>query len=293
VKRITEVSPYCGLAWIAQPEPSEVAQNVSFIVFQEIITSEAFLTCDDPSVYLLSALRVTRAQIAEIEKLTREQREEGLWFRVREGRLTGSRVGKIMWHINTKRFPVSLFKTLFDMYNAGGSRSIQHGTSNELCAIKEYEKMFNCTVDKCGFVLHENGIIGSSPDGLVGQDIVCEFKCPLTMARIGNIHQSIVQSKSCYLKEDQNGNLSFNFEAPLAEHRKLAMEYYHQCQCHMYVTGRRICHFGIWLPNDFRKIDVPWDPEWPKIAEILIDFYKKKYVPNYFNANGVRSESNK
>jgi len=115
-------------------------------------------------------------------------------------------VGKILWQISTKRFPISLYKTLFDLYNAGGSVSIQHGLSNEVEAIKAYEKQYNCTVSKSGFVLHENGIIGSSPDGLVGDDIVCEFKCPLTMAKIGNIHQAIEQSKSCYLMEDENGN---------------------------------------------------------------------------------------
>jgi len=59
VKRMSEVSLYCGLAWIAEPEPSQYVQTMSFLAFQEIISSEGFLSCNDPAAYLMSALCVT------------------------------------------------------------------------------------------------------------------------------------------------------------------------------------------------------------------------------------------
>jgi hypothetical protein len=45
-------------------------------------------------------------------------------------------------------------------------------------AIPWYELEFNCTITRVGLVTDEEGLIGCSPDGLLGDDCGLEIKCP-------------------------------------------------------------------------------------------------------------------
>ena len=59
------------------------------------------------------------------------------------------------------------------------ARSLDWGKANEPLAREDY--IFDCTdgdVVEVGFVLHDNGLYGASPDSLVGSNGGMEIKCP-------------------------------------------------------------------------------------------------------------------
>ncbi|KAI0208091.1 hypothetical protein LSAT2_007237, partial [Lamellibrachia satsuma] len=59
------------------------------------------------------------------------------------------------------------------------SKQTSHGNQLEPEAISTYENMFHVKVTKCGIVVSaDKPYLGSSPDGLVGDDTVLEVKCP-------------------------------------------------------------------------------------------------------------------
>lgn len=55
---------------------------------------------------------------------------------------------------------------------------MERGTEMEPEARAFYEMHHDCTVERVGFVLRDDGRTGGSPDGLVGDDGGLEIKCP-------------------------------------------------------------------------------------------------------------------
>lgn len=63
------------------------------------------------------------------------------------------------------------------------STAMQHGTEFEPMARMAYEAATGNMVDQVGFHKHPTiAYVGGSPDGLVGDDGGCEFKCPFNSA---------------------------------------------------------------------------------------------------------------
>lgn len=60
----------------------------------------------------------------------------------------------------------------------GDSGFMTRGSEMEKEAIKWYEFHRSVKVQRVGFCLHDNGLCGGSPDGLVGEDGGLEVKCP-------------------------------------------------------------------------------------------------------------------
>lgn len=59
------------------------------------------------------------------------------------------------------------------------SIDMEFGKIKEETAIPWYEFEFSETIQTVGFVTDDSGIIGCSPDGLIGEDGGIEIKCPL------------------------------------------------------------------------------------------------------------------
>lgn len=58
------------------------------------------------------------------------------------------------------------------------TKAMTNGTDCEPEARRFYEMARECTVTEVGFCLHDSGLFGCSPDGLVGEDGGLELKCP-------------------------------------------------------------------------------------------------------------------
>jgi putative phage-type endonuclease len=125
------------------------------------------------------------------------------WLQARCGRVTSSRVadvlakpkrgtGELQARANYRIELVSeiLSNRVTEKYV---SAEMLWGIEQEMFARTAYEIQRNTSVDLVGFVLHpeiERG--GASPDGLVGDFGLVEFKCPKTNTHIGCLLDEVV-----------------------------------------------------------------------------------------------------
>lgn len=161
------------------------------------------------------------------------------WFAVRAGRFTGSRFADLM--ARTKSGPsasrANLLATLaveritgmcVDTYS---NAAMQRGTELEPVARAAYEAHIGDLVQEVAWVPHPDlDYVGISPDALVGDDGLAEFKCPSSMAK----HLDALRSGSH------------------------AVEYRWQLQGQLWVTGRQ------WVDA------VSFDPRWPEGLQLAI-----------------------
>ena len=124
------------------------------------------------------------------------------------------------------------------------SKQTSHGNQLEPDDIPTYENMFHVKVTKCGIVVSaDKPYLGSSPDGLVGDDTVVEIKCPYSARNMLVTPQTVP-----YLK--QHGT-----ELKLDSKH----DYYAQMKAQMWVTERNMCHFVVHTFKDTKVCLIPVD----------------------------------
>lgn len=149
-------------------------------------------------------------------------------------------------------------------YNLSASSAIVWGRVHEPEAIQAYEVREGVTTAKTGLWLHPNGVLGGSPDGLIGSDGLLEVKCPWAW-REYKVKDLFDKKEYCL---DAHGTL------------KQSHHYYHQVQGCLACTGRKFCDFVVWTPGDLHVTRVQADASWtdeniPK----LLNFYHTKMLP--------------
>lgn len=102
--------------------------------------------------------------ISVVAELTKGQRMNPMWHQARKGRLTASNFGRVL---KCKRVTPTLIK-----------RAV--GVNNEEEGMKFFVNTTGLPVQETGLWLSESGVIGASPDGLVGHNHITEIKCPYT-----------------------------------------------------------------------------------------------------------------
>lgn len=133
------------------------------------------------------------------------------WFRVRAGKVTASRIADVLARIKSGAPAATrtaymaqlaaerLTGTATESYT---SPAMQWGIDNEAAAVARYEAENMVTVTAVDFVLHPTiSFAGASPDGLVGDDGLCEIKCPHTHTHIATMLSGKIDSK--YTKQMQ------------------------------------------------------------------------------------------
>ena len=127
------------------------------------------------------------------------------WFAARRGLPTCSRFGSILTPKTGK--PASAQDALINELIAESivppesgfvrppfiSEEMEQGMKLEAearCAYElEYAKL---PVTEAGFILHDSGMFGGSPDALVGDVGGCEIKCPLAATHVGYIRAGVL-----------------------------------------------------------------------------------------------------
>jgi len=116
------------------------------------------------------------------------------WQLLRCGRLTSSNLGKVMANYGkafgdpAKKLAVNIAVQQLTRKVSEQSYSNEHmerGHEQEPLARMQYEEDMFCTVTNGGFF--ENGWIGCSPDGLVGDDGAIEIKSVIATTHFANI----------------------------------------------------------------------------------------------------------
>lgn len=126
-----------------------------------------------------------------------------------------------------------------------GNQWTERGKELEDCAVAYYELQTGNITTPVGFVTHDNGLSGCSPDRFVGDTGLLEIKCPSPA-----VHIEYIRSREC------------------------PSNYFQQVQGQIYVTGREWCDFMSYHPKLPRMIvRVGRDEEFiKKLHEAIIDF---------------------
>ena len=144
---------------------------------------------------------------------------------------------------------------------------MQWGTVNEGEAIKAFEAKTGLKAEETGLWLDKSGVLGASPDGLIGQNHVLEVKCPYTFWN--STWDEALKSESFFLKKEENGEFIL----------KKDHVYWHQVQGQLHITNREICYFVVWNLKDCKILSIRRDKEWEHNINLLQDFYYLHIFP--------------
>ncbi|KAJ8938657.1 hypothetical protein NQ314_011396 [Rhamnusium bicolor] len=142
---------------------------IDFIASDYDQTAENFISfCSD---------NLTQKNIENANSLSHTQSENALWFELRYGRITAS---KLYEASVCKTAHGSLVDKIMGVSKKFVSEAMNRGIRLEKAVLKELEKDINTRIDVSGFIiLQKFGILGASPDG-VTKDSVVEIKCPIS-----------------------------------------------------------------------------------------------------------------
>jgi len=164
------------------------------------------------------------------------------WLRIRQFRITGSRVYAIYTYSFNKN-PDWKKKSLNYFYpKSFTNKFVEHGKKSEKMAIHEYELSTKSKVEICGIVISKlNAWMSYSPDGIIIKDgkpvTLIEVKCPYE-GRTNNISSIIKNLK--FINVNDNNTLNFN-----KKH-----SYYGQIQMGMAILNVFFTHFVIFASFD-------------------------------------------
>lgn len=183
-----------------------------------------------------------------------EQRSKE-WFNARKGLVTGSAVGAILGLSPFMKPNDVLRRMVRDSLGAesefSGNVATEYGTFHEDGACFEYELETGNTVEKASFYVHENGWLGASPDGFVGEHKLIEIKCP-------------------FGQRDKN--------PPVFKSINEQPHYYAQIQVQLYVTGRAQCDFFQWSQHGTKLEVVDLDLEWLEQNLPDLELFHQEYL---------------
>jgi putative phage-type endonuclease len=135
-----------------------------------------------------------------------------------------------------------------------GNIATQWGTNHETEAREDFEYDQEMTVEPATFVVHPTlPWLGASPDGYLSFDALIEIKCPFGLRdKLKPVPFKTIEQQP---------------------------HYYAQMQIQMLVTGRELCYFWQWTPNDYDLTLVKFDPAWivenlPKLEAFYQEFLK-------------------
>ena len=132
------------------------------------------------------------------------------WHQARICRVTSSRVADMMartktgWGASRTNYEAQLIAEHYrgSVAEPGfQSKEMLWGNETQPKAEKAYNLLYDCKVEPIGFVSMNDFMAGASPDGLVGNDGLVEFKCPNTATHIETLLNESIPGK--YLDQMQ------------------------------------------------------------------------------------------
>lgn len=137
-----------------------------------------------------------------MKQITAEQRSPE-WFEARLGRATASRFADVIAKTKTgygagrKNYQAEIVieRLTGEQYASFSSKAMEWGTETEDLARTEYMLKTGNIVDECGFYMHDELMIGASPDGLVGKGGGLEIKCPNPATHIETLRAQNIPKK--------------------------------------------------------------------------------------------------
>ena len=280
--RLAERLKNCNIGWMTffkektdnkipiliSPE-YQFMDNVDLTEKQEVFTE------------LFQSLCVTAEDCQLIEKLTRGQNQNELWYDARKQRLTSSNFGAIL-KLKPSTRPDNLLKDILG-YRTFQSAYTNWGIKHEAAARRQYMNRTKNNVEQCGLIINsEYPYLGASPDGLiVDSDGIIEIKCPASEKWKMALPEDCARDKDfyCFLNDVDEICLK-------EEHH-----YYYQIQGQLAITKRKWCDFIIWtlkglsVQRIFFKSDF-----WENMLSKLKFFYVTNVMPEILSSRVKRGK---
>ena len=222
---------------------------------------------------------------------TGEQSKSNIWFSERWRRLTASkclaacRIGKlaVSGAPNTAVRAFKFIKSNIWKIDQEPFQSywMKYGLESEPKAIEKYESQTNREVSTSGFWVNPKyPFLGSSPDGLVGEDGIIEIKS-LKIFKHHTI-ESVSSNKSSVPKVVINKQC-FTVNNNKCELRH-SHEYYYQIQMQLLVTEKEFCDFILYAENGPVSIERIYRDEHitADILKWLTSFWTRIIAPELF-----------
>ncbi|KAI7813147.1 uncharacterized protein LOC130548466 [Triplophysa rosa] len=218
---------------------------------------------------ILDSMALTEEERSAIQEATIGQRDNPMWHLFRRGRLTASNFGDVLM---SKDVTAVVNKVLGKQPSLEGHPAIDWGIENESKAIQKFIDETQREVQESGLWLSLSGVLGASPDGLVGSSEILEVKCPYN-AREMTIEDAVKMQRFYVSKEGDTYSLR-------RDHR-----YWHQVQGQLHLTERQTCYFVVWTTKDSVIIPISRDDTWQPNLQVLEDLFKTHVLPRLHNIN--------
>ncbi|XP_056602746.1 uncharacterized protein LOC130419795 [Triplophysa dalaica] len=213
---------------------------------------------------ILDSMALSEEEQRAIQIATIGQRDNPRWHLFRRGRVTASNFGTVLMSNNVK---TRVDKVLGKQPSIEGIPAVDWGIENERQAVQKFIDETQMEFQESGLWLSPSGVLGASPDGLVGSSEILEVKCPYN-AREMTIDDAVKQKKISYISKEGD-TYSLRTDHPN----------WHQVQGQLHLTGRKTCYFVVWTKKDYVIIPISRDDTWKHNLQVLEVFFKTHVLP--------------
>ena len=224
-------------------------------------------------------------QLDKINLGTMGQSKNKLWFQLRAGRVTASRLRDVCATQRSNPSKSLLKSICYPIENKFKSIPTTYGIQHEKDAIYDYfnEKRKSHTDFHCyesGFLMN-NGFpfMGASPDGIImcpcdnNELGVLEVKCPYVLNGGITIKDTIAKNSNFMLQYDDKNNYVL----------KKNHKYYYQVQAQIHMAGVQFSDFVVWSPNEIHIERIERDTAlWNIVAPQAKQFFDYCIMPEMF-----------
>lgn len=212
-------------------------------------------------------------QMVHIEEITRGQRNNPLWHKYRQYRVTASSARKLLHSTEVGR--PALINKIMNLQLLQDEENIPpamlYGIKNEENARQKFVKLTGHTVQECGCFV--DGILLASPDGYIPKtDHLLEIK-GLSSQRSQRVIEAI--------KEKQNLK-SYPYALTADGKPYLKKEnvrgYYEQVQMQMGLSGKSVVDFVVFSDIDLEYFSIPFDEAFFLELKVNLQQWHKTYI---------------
>ncbi len=205
------------------------------------------------------------------------------WHALRCGRVTASRVADVVartktgWGASRANYMAELIAERLTGVAAEGysNAAMQWGTDHEPEARSAYQFFANKRVVQIGFVVHPSIYMsGASPDGLVGDDGLVEFKCPNTATHIDTLLGQEVPAKyitqmhwQMACKPERLWCDFASFDPRLPESMQLFVKRIERDAAKISELEKDVTDFLVELNDKVRRLRAKYDPDTEPLPE--------------------------
>lgn len=180
-----------------------------------------------------------------MESINKIQPNTPKWYEARVGKITASRVGKILGHSQYGDYDSVMREMVREYFKYESELKdniyMEWGRTHEKHAIADLKKKINLEVHESYFIVHPKfSWLGATPDGFASDGALVECKCPRVI-------------------------------------RELSQDYIDQMQLQMVCAQAKSCWFVQWTPDKTEIIKVDRDESWlplnyPKLRNFIDDY---------------------